>query len=405
MNVKRVPKIFISYRRDDASASVNHLHETLTRHFGAAAHVFRDIRDIGAGAVFVEAIKAEINSSDILLAVIGRDWLTITEQKRSTNEDDYVRLEIVTALTRGRDLVVIPVLVEGARLPRKQDLPDDLHPLIALQSAELSDRWWERDVNQLIQDLAKALAASGKGEVSVPDPKAESGQDPKRADASSPKAKPTVPSSLYSLFGGSLAGLIAGIIISVIYTSQQNVGSTWLSIERIGRIGLTGAYGLVAGAVMSCLINVGLSRSSKVMNGSRFSKVVGGTVGGALGGILASMMGGLAYAQFEGKPISLTQVIVAVGCSTFFITLGVLMPEMNEEWHKRLVIIIILVCVAFVLVITTTFAGKLLGPEDFSNWFYFLKVGLIIGLMSGLQAGSALFVYYCFEDESESAGG
>jgi hypothetical protein len=208
-----------------------------------------------------------------------------------------------------------------------------------------------------------------------------------------------VPNSLYSFFGGSLAGLIAGVIISVIYISQQKVDSKWLTIV------VTGFYGLVAGAVMSFLINLGMSRSSKLMNNSPSSKVVGGTVGGALGGILASMIGGLAYADLNDKPISSIQVIVAVGCSTFFITLGVLMPEMKGEWYKRILIIIILVCVAFVtLVITTTLARSLFGKDNGSFLMLVLELGLISGLMSGVQAGSALFVYYRF-DKSESVSG
>lgn len=384
MKVKRVPKIFISYRRDDTSGHVNHLHEILTRHFGAD-HIFRDIRDIGPGEAFAETIKAEINSSDILLAVIGKDWLTITEGKRSANEDDYVRLEIVTALDRGRDIVVVPVLVEDAKLPRTQDLPDDLKGLVGLQAVELSDRWWPRDVNQLIEDLEKAFGESGKGETGIPPP----------------TAKSSVPNSLYSLFGGAMAGLVTGTIVGVIYSFQQNIPYWGL------RIILVGLYGLFAGAMLSFFINSGIAKSSKLLNNSPYSKIIGGTFGGALGGILAAIAGGFGFGLLGGGQIDPLYVMVAVGLSTIFIILGILLPDLHDEWYKRILVIIILVCVTLVsLFITAWLIEKPLAPylgnisDPFSPGV--LILGLISGVMSGVQAGSALFVYYRFNEKSES---
>jgi len=222
MEVKRIPKIFISYRQEDTSGYVINLHGILTRHYGAE-HIFMDISDVGAGERFVEAFKAEINSSDIFLAVIGKDWLTITEKKQSTNDNDYVGLEIETALARGREIIIIPVLVEGARVPLKQDLPEKLQQLVELNAVELSNRWYERDVNQLIEGLEEAFRRAGKSELEVPSSGANNGPIAIGPNVPLPKPESSIPNSLVSLFGGSLAGLVSGFIIGVIYTFDRNV--------------------------------------------------------------------------------------------------------------------------------------------------------------------------------------
>src|ERR671916_92409 len=96
---KRRPRIFISYRRDDSEASTDLLLEQLVEHFGRK-QIFVDVDDIPLGENFAEAIEKAVSSCDILLAVIGKQWLTITNghERRLDNAEDFVRLEIVTAL-------------------------------------------------------------------------------------------------------------------------------------------------------------------------------------------------------------------------------------------------------------------------------------------------------------------
>jgi len=119
-------QIFMSYRREDTAYAAGWLFDRLASHFGRGK-VFKDVDSIELGDDFVEAITTAVESCDVLLAVIGDQWLTITDQagrRRLDNPDDFVRLEIEAALTR--NVRVIPVLVEGARMPHADELPASL---------------------------------------------------------------------------------------------------------------------------------------------------------------------------------------------------------------------------------------------------------------------------------------
>jgi len=95
----------------------------------------------------------------VVVAVIGRSWLSITDkhgQRRLDNPDDYVRHELSAALAR--DMRVIPVLVQGAGMPKASELPDPLKPLARRNAIELSDLRWRFDVGELIKALKNAIA-------------------------------------------------------------------------------------------------------------------------------------------------------------------------------------------------------------------------------------------------------
>ena len=86
-----------------------------------------DIDVIALDADYVKAIEKTVGECDVLIAVIGKDWATSCDQegqRRLDNPEDFVRLEIATALKR--NVRIIPVLVDGALMPRSSDLPDDL---------------------------------------------------------------------------------------------------------------------------------------------------------------------------------------------------------------------------------------------------------------------------------------
>ena len=164
LNAKReeclVGSIFISYRRDDSAGYAGRLASDLERVFGDAL-VFQDVEDIKPGADFVEVIDRAVGTSAVLLAVIGRQWLGATDQTghpRLEDPRDFVRAEIGAALRRGID--VIPVLVEGATMPRAEQLPDDLGPLARHQAIELSDTRWDYDVSQLTGAIHRVLGTT-----------------------------------------------------------------------------------------------------------------------------------------------------------------------------------------------------------------------------------------------------
>lgn len=141
-------KIFISYRRDDTSGYAGRLYDGLVRRFGND-QVFMDMR-ILPGQNFVQVIEEAVGQSDALVALIGRQWLSISDtkgQRRIDDPDDFVRLEISTALHNG--ILVIPTLVREATMPSQDDLPEDLHQLTWQNALELSDERWEYDLNRL----------------------------------------------------------------------------------------------------------------------------------------------------------------------------------------------------------------------------------------------------------------
>jgi formylglycine-generating enzyme required for sulfatase activity len=148
--------IFISYRRDDSSGHAGRLFDRLSAHFGVE-QVFMDIDQIEPGEDFVQVIESAVGSCEVLIALIGRNWLTSRDEsgRRLDNPNDFVRLEIAAALVRG--IPVIPVLVQGARMPRPQDLPEDLLPLSRRHALELSDLRWKHDADQLTGALEKIL--------------------------------------------------------------------------------------------------------------------------------------------------------------------------------------------------------------------------------------------------------
>ncbi|MGH8533588.1 MAG: ankyrin repeat domain-containing protein [Gammaproteobacteria bacterium] len=146
--------IFISYRRDDTSGYAGRVFDRLVHHFGAE-RVYRDVDTIGAGEDFVEAIRQKINQSDVLLVLIGKHWLTATDDEghwRLADEKDFVRVEIATALER--KIRVIPVLLQDAEMPRAKDLPASLAALAQRNAFEIRDTSFDQDIAQLIHVLA-----------------------------------------------------------------------------------------------------------------------------------------------------------------------------------------------------------------------------------------------------------
>lgn len=115
-----------------------------------------DVTDIDPGKDFRLEIERAIGTCDVLLAVIGKEWLqcrTPTGERRLDDSEDLVRLEVAAALRR--NIPVIPVLVEGTSMPGPRDLPDDLRPLAQRNAAELRHTHWDSDEAALIGQLDK----------------------------------------------------------------------------------------------------------------------------------------------------------------------------------------------------------------------------------------------------------
>ncbi len=150
-----MPTTFISYRRDDAAGYAGRLHEALENRLGRN-RVFRDVDTLEPGQDFVEAIESRLADCRVFLAMIGREWLDARDasgRRRLDQPDDYVRLEIVNALSR-RNVRVIPVLIEGASMPRPESLPEALRALTRRQAVHLRDDAWDHDVDRLASVIA-----------------------------------------------------------------------------------------------------------------------------------------------------------------------------------------------------------------------------------------------------------
>ena len=146
-------RIVLNYRRDDSPGHAGRLYEALALRFGAE-HVFTGIDNLEPGVDFLQVIEVAIDSCDAFLALIGPRWLDTSDaqgRRRLEYPDDFVRLEIEAAL--GRNVRVIPVLLQDAKMPRSEELPRSLAPLTQLDAHDLSDGSWPSDVGRLIQTL------------------------------------------------------------------------------------------------------------------------------------------------------------------------------------------------------------------------------------------------------------
>jgi tetratricopeptide (TPR) repeat protein len=151
-------RIFISYRREETAYAAGWLFDRLADRFGRG-QIFKDVDSIQLGDDFVAVITTAVDSCDVLLALIGDQWLTISDEQgrpRLANPNDFVRLEIEAALTR--NVRVIPILVEEARMPDADELPPSLAKLARRQALELSPARFEFDTSRLLNVLERALA-------------------------------------------------------------------------------------------------------------------------------------------------------------------------------------------------------------------------------------------------------
>jgi serine/threonine protein kinase len=148
--------IFLSYRRSDSGGYVGWLHQLLVERLGEA-EVFRDVDSLQGGERWVDRLHDTLERCDVLVAVIGQDWLDAANERgrRLDDPEDRVRLEIEAGIRRG--VVLIPTLVGGARMPRPEQLPDSLRPLCDWQSVRMSDESWQEDLADLFGAIERAL--------------------------------------------------------------------------------------------------------------------------------------------------------------------------------------------------------------------------------------------------------
>ena len=149
--------IFINYRREDSISTAGRLYDRLSQTFGRK-NIFMDVDHIPAGVDFVAHLNTQVAACNIILVVIGPHWLEAKDEnggRRLDNPDDFVVIEIATALAR--NIRVIPVLVDGARMPKAGELPASLKALARRQAVEVRQLHFGRDAEALLERINEAL--------------------------------------------------------------------------------------------------------------------------------------------------------------------------------------------------------------------------------------------------------
>jgi hypothetical protein len=152
--------VFVSYRREDGGDAAGRLADRLVDRFGAG-RVFMDVEAIEPGTDFVEVITRAVEACDVLVVVIGPGWLTATDTRgrRLDDPNDWVRVEVRTALARGAR--VIPVLVRDAVMPNRGDLPEDLAGLARRAALRVRHESFRDDAARLVAAVAQVLVLAG----------------------------------------------------------------------------------------------------------------------------------------------------------------------------------------------------------------------------------------------------
>lgn len=244
--------IFISYRRGADSNAAGRLYDRLERHFGAEK-LFFDIDSIPLGMDFAEHIDLKVAECDAQLVVIGPGWLE--NIARLSDANDFVRIEVEAALRRDH-VPVVPVLIDGATMPRSEDLPDTLQALLRRNAIEINHAQFAQTVdNRLAEALREHVrqAPEGSGQ--------EAGASPSAADPAPPVQPKAVPES-----GGAsrkpfwIKGLAAVVALAAALFVTDVVWPDW----RLTQDGVTGANMVKADHAGGSFLQVGQGRWSEV---------------------------------------------------------------------------------------------------------------------------------------------
>jgi TIR domain len=149
--------VILSYRREDSAGVTGRIFDRLVQEFGTD-RVFMDIDSMPAGVDFHDHLQAILAGCGALLVVIGKSWRSQRKGQppRIMDPDDWVRIEVETALERG--IPVVPLLIDGASLPSRDQLPESLWPLLRRNAMPVdSGRDFHSQLSRLVRDLRLQL--------------------------------------------------------------------------------------------------------------------------------------------------------------------------------------------------------------------------------------------------------
>jgi hypothetical protein len=238
-------RVFISYRRQETAYAAGWLYERLRERLGSS-EIFKDIDSLSPGDDFANEIHSAVGACDVLLALIGADWITITDEtgrRRIDDPADFVRLEIEAALSR--DVRVIPLLIAGAGMPRPDQLPAGLRGLIRRHALELSPARFESDTRRLIDIVEETLREARRtdpvhgptpAEPPLPDAQAGSGPGPSSTPAPVDPLSANDRQPARRAFRSRRLVLVATVLVLFVLTAagavfitrqQRDSGSAW----------------------------------------------------------------------------------------------------------------------------------------------------------------------------------
>ena len=260
--------IFISYRRDDTEGEAGRLFDDLVGYFDEDS-VFMDVAAIQPGRDFRKVIDNNAATCGVLLAVIGKDWVDAkdeTGRRRLDNPNDWVRMETASALER--DIPVIPVLVHDAKMPKPEQLPDDLKELAYRNFVELTHLRWKSDIKLLIEELSPYVKVRKGGAESPSQAKVGAEAEVKPpvtvgANARVAEVRGTAPvpagvaqnaSALPPKIVAPPPGLHWGILVAIVLLTLSLFNSVWAIVQaawvRKVRPTSNAPYFMITGAVL-----------------------------------------------------------------------------------------------------------------------------------------------------------
>ncbi len=160
-------RIFLSYRRDDSAGQSGRIRDRLVRDFGDD-YLFMDVDGIPLGSDFVARLNDEVAKCDVLLAVIGRQWIDLRDasgQRRVDNPNDFVRVEISAALQR--DIPLIPLLLDGTIIPARELLPDDIKGLSSRNALDVRHSAFHADMDRLVSELKQLFRTTETSSIPI----------------------------------------------------------------------------------------------------------------------------------------------------------------------------------------------------------------------------------------------
>jgi hypothetical protein len=253
-------KVFLSYRRDDSAGYAGRVEDRLLRDFGSEI-LFMDVDNIPIGKNFVKVLRDEVAKCEVLLAVIGPHWLDARDEygkRRLDNPNDFVRIEIATALQR--NITVIPIMLDGSKIPNSDQLPKELEELSFRNGLYVHHASFHNDLDRLVRELKKQLDVDASLTETKHQPLEEHQKRPGPEIATSvfvpvgnrvlpnEKERPRLASA--ALNSGLLAavGAIAGFLIVAPFT-----------VSSLNALGLAGVIAAIAGGL--CGVAAGMLRA------------------------------------------------------------------------------------------------------------------------------------------------